>query len=295
MRLARQYVWVAPVLLLLAATLGPAAEKHPANGFVLRVDSAHNRVLVSCKEIPGFMEAIVMPLAVHDPKSLQGLLPGTNIDFSLISDRDQSYAENIVVRPFQSLELDPTQARRLKLIEKITGPKNQPDRLVPGRPVPDFTLTDQARQRVRLSQFAGKVVTLTFIYTRCPFPDYCFRLSNNFGLLQKRFHDQLGRDLVLLSVVIDPAHDQPQVLADYARVWKADAHIWHFLTGSQDQIEQLARRFDVNFYPDEALYVHSFHTIVIDRQGRLAANVEGNDFTPKQLGDLVATVMSGAN
>jgi protein SCO1 len=148
---------------------------------------------------------------------------------------------------------------------------------------------------VRLSQFAGKVVALTFIYTRCPFPDYCVRLSNNFGLLQKRFHDRLGSDLILLSVVIDPAHDQPQALADYARIWKADARAWHFLTGSQEQIDQIAGRFDMNFYPDEALYIHSFHTIVIDREGCLAANVEGNDFTPKQLGDLVAAVMSGTN
>lgn len=105
----------------------------------------------------------------------------------------------------------------------------------------------------------------------------------------------LGSDLVLLSVVIDPAHDRPQALANYARIWKAEPRAWHFLTGSQEQIEQIARRFDMNFYPDEALYVHSFHTIVIDRKGRLAANVEGNDFTPKQLADLVATVMSDPN
>ena len=295
MKLTRQCVDAVAVLLILAAYPVWGAEKFSASGFVLKVNPAERRLLVSCQEIPGHMEAMVMPLAVRDSKALLGVLPGMNIEFSLVTDKDQSYAENIVVRPFQSLELDPTQARRLKLMEKITSPGGRTDFLTQGQPVPDFTLTDQARQPVHLSQFGGKVVALTFIYTRCPFPDYCFRLSNNFGLLQKRFRDRLGSDLVLLSVVIDPAHDQPEALANYARIWKAEPRAWHFLTGSQEQIEQIARRFDMTFYPDEALYVHSFHTIVIDRKGRLAANVEGNDFTPKQLADLVATVMSDPN
>jgi protein SCO1/2 len=102
----------------------------------------------------------------------------------------------------------------------------------------------------------------------------------------------MGNDLVLLSVVIDPAHDQPTALADYARTWKADSNSWHFLTGPLTQIEQMARGFDMNFYPDEALFVHSFHTVVIDRQGKLAANLEGNSFSAKQLGDLVESIMS---
>jgi len=161
-----------------------------------------------------------------------------------------------------------------------------------GEPVPDFSLTDQNRQRVSLSQFRGKTVAVTFIYTRCPRPEYCVRLSNNFGLLQRRFKSQMGRDLVLLTIVIDPAHDQPEALTKYARTWKADANTWRFLTGPLTDIQQLCHRFDMAFYPDEALLVHSFHTVVIDRQGRLAANLEGNDFTAQELGDLVQTVMA---
>jgi protein SCO1/2 len=195
--------------------------------------------------------------------------------------------------PFENLELDRTQARRLRLLEKIAAPTPRPETLGQGQSVPEFSFIDQSHQRISLSQLSGKVVAVTFIYTRCPFPNYCFRLSNNFGQLQKRFGNRMGKDLVLLSVVIDPANDQPDAMANYARTWKADSRSWHFLTGQLTDIEKLAHEFDMDFYPDEALYIHSFHTVLIDRRGRLAANLEGNDFTSKQLGDLVESMLSG--
>jgi protein SCO1 len=171
--------------------------------------------------------------------------------------------------------------------------RSSADVLHVGQLVPDFTLTDQTRQRISLSQFTGKVVAITFIYTRCPRPDYCVRLSNNFGLLQRRFKQQMGQNLILLTIVIDPVHDQPEALANYARTWKADARTWHFLTGPLPDIQQLCRKFDMAFYPDEGLLVHSFHTVVVDRNGKLAANLEGNDFSGVQLGDLVNSVLGG--
>ncbi len=156
--------------------------------------------------------------------------------------------------------------------------------------MPDFRLTDQNLANVSLSQFRGKIVAMTFIYTRCPLPDYCVRLSNNFGVLQKRFKSRMGRDIVLLTVVIDPVHDQPTELNSYARTWKADSHSWHFLTGPVADIQRICRAFDMSFYPDEGLFVHSFHTVVITRSGRLAANLDGNNFTAQQLGDLVQSI-----
>jgi protein SCO1/2 len=184
----------------------------------------------------------------------------------------------------------------MRLLEKMVAPPaSLPGALSVGQLVPDFTLTDQNRRQVKLSQFAGKVVAVTFVYTRCPFPDYCFRLSNNFGQLQKRFKEQMGRDLVLLTIVIDPANDGPEALTKYARIWKADSDGWHFLTGPLPEIQQLSRKFDMNFYPDEALLVHSFHTAVIDRENKLAANLEGNEFTSQQLGDLVETLLDQRN
>ena len=233
-----------------------------------------------------------MPFTVHDSKLFDGLEPGMSIDFTLVVDKDSTYAEDIRIHPFESLELDPTEARRYKVVENAMAARSSADVLHVGQPVPDFSLTDQSRQPVSLSQFAGKVVAITFIYTRCPRPDYCVRLSNNFGLLQRRFPNRLGSDLILLTIVIDPVHDQPETLTSYANTWKADPRTWHFLTGPLREIQKLCRKFDMAFYPDEALFVHAFHTVVIDRQGRLAANLEGNDFSAKQLGDLVQTVMN---
>jgi len=290
---ARKRATGAISIFLFAALCLGASERHLVTGVLLQVDRRQQTISVSCREIPGYMDAMIMLFRVRDAKALDGLEPGMTIDFALVVKGSSSYAEDIQSRPFESLELDPTQARRFKLLENAMAAKSTPsDALRIGQPVPDFALIDQNRGRISLSQFAGKVVAITFIYTRCPRPDYCVRLSNNFGLLQRRFKNRMGRDLVLLTVVIDPAHDQPDALADYARIWKADSRSWHFLTGPLEDIHKLCRKFDMAFYPDEALLVHSFHTVVVDRNGKLAANLEGNDFTSQQLGDLVQTVMA---
>jgi protein SCO1/2 len=280
---------------LLSATILSAADRYAVTGLIIKVNPAHRQLTISCQEVPGRMAAMVMPFQVRDGKALGDLRPGLKIRFNALEDRDKAFADNIEILPFENLELDPTQAKRLRLLEKIAAPKHRPNNLVQGQKVPEFTFIDQSRQRISLSQFSGKVVAVTFIYTRCPFPDYCFRLSNNFGQLQKRFANRMGKDLVLLSVVIDPANDQPEALANYALTWKADSRFWHFLTGSPADIENLAQEFDMDFYPDEALYIHSFHTVLIDRQGRLAANLDGNDFTSKQLGDLVESMIVERN
>jgi protein SCO1 len=293
-KVRKRAIWKLSLAFLMSVPLW-AAEKHAASGLVLKVDPAHKTLVVSCNEIPGYMDTMVMPFRVQDAKALQGLQPGTTIDFDLLVDKNTSFVENIRIRRFESLELDPTQARRLKLMENAIAPGSRPTALTLGQTVPDFVLSDQSHNRVALSQFSGKVVTMTFIYTRCPLPDYCFRLSNNLALLQKRFRSRMGSDLILLSIVIDPAHDQPDALTNYAHIWKADLKAWHFLTGPLPDIERLSGEFDMNFYPDEALLVHSFHTVVIDREGKLAANIEGNNFSAKQLGDLVETTLSQPN
>ena len=274
------------VLALAAACLATAANRYPVTGIVLKVDRQHRSFVASCAAIPGYMEAMSMPYSVPDERELDKLKPGAYVDFTLVVEKDRSHAEGIRVHRFESSELEPLRARRLQLLEP-------PHAVVqPGQSVPDFTLTDQTGQRVALSQFAGKVVALTFIYTSCPLPDYCFRLSNNFGQLNKRFAGRLGRDVILLSVTFDPVHDQPKVLAQYAATWKADPKSWHFLTGSLDEVKAVSRQFGLNFWQEEGFLTHSLHTLVIDRHGRLAADFEGNEFTAAQLGDYVEAVIA---
>ncbi|HTQ56774.1 MAG TPA: SCO family protein [Bryobacteraceae bacterium] len=277
-----------------AVALLPAAQHYAATGLVLKVDRPHRSFVASCKAIPQYMDAMVMPIPVHDLKLLDNLKPGVAVDFTLIVAGSDAWAEDIRIHRFQSTEQDPFQAGGLQMIQNFgkTGPQGH--EIAVGEAVPDFTLTGETGRPVSLSQFRGKIVVAAFVYTSCPLPNYCFRLSNNLGQLQKRFRARLGRDLVLLSITIDPVHDTPPVLARYALTWKADPEGWHFLTGPEADIQAVTRRFGVNYWPGEGFLTHSLHTIVIGRDGRLAANLEGNEFSAQQLGDLVSAQMDPA-
>lgn len=207
--------WILVAVLLSSVFCG-AVQQYAATGMVLKLDQAHRTMLVSCDSIPGFMNAMTMRLDVHDAKDLEGLAPGTMVGFTLVLEGDSSYAEHIQVHPYESVEQDPLTARRLKLLSRINNPDAFTSKaLAIGAMVPDFTLTDQAHHRVSLSQFAGRVVALNFIYTSCALPNFCYRSANNFGVLQRRFIEQLGRDLVLLTVTFDPQRDHPERLAHY--------------------------------------------------------------------------------
>ena len=268
-----------------------ATQVYPAEGIVLKIDKPHRTLTISCRAIPNYMEAMVMPFAVRDTEDLKNIAPGVAIDFNLVVDNDSSYIEQIHAHRYQSLEPDPLAAGRLKLLSGIMDPSTRANTIEIGQQVPDFTLLDQNNQRVSLSQFSGKVVAFTFMYTRCPLPNFCYRISNNFGRIQKRFGNRMGQDLILLSITFDPAHDTPEALVAYGNIWKADPKSWRFLTGSQSDIESLAHTLGMNYWPDEGVMSHSLHTVVVDRRGNLAANLEGNEFTADQLGDLLQSVL----
>jgi protein SCO1 len=281
------------VVLLLLTSPGWATQQYSASGMVLKVDPSRKTFVVSCQAIPGFMEAMTMPFDVRSPQELKGVAPGMAVEFTLVVGRETSYAEDIKIRSYESVEQDPLTARRLKLLNQLSGPDSSAVKpLAAGQAIPDFTLIDQRSHRVSLSQFRGKVVAMNFIYTSCALPNFCYRNTNTFGAIQKRFKQQLGRDLILLTVTFDPARDQPDVLARYASTWKADPDAWHFLTGPIPEVQRIDHLFGVDFFPDEGLMNHSLHTAIIDRRGKLVTNIEGNRFTPDQLGDLVHTVLS---
>jgi protein SCO1/2 len=259
---------------------------------VLTVDRVHTSFTASIQAIPGSMPAMAMPFEVRQPGNLDGLVPGAAVEFTLIVDQKSSHAEGIRIVPYQSVEQDPLAASRLKLLNQIVGRSPGQKPLAVGATVPDFRLTDQKRRQVTLSELRGKVVAINFIYTSCALPNFCLRIASNFGVLQKRFRAQLGRDLVLLTVTFDPVHDTPDVLAEYAKQFAADPATWHFLTGAAADVQRVCRLFGVDFFPDEGLMNHSLHTALIDRNGKLVANIEGNQFTANQLADLTQTVLN---
>ena len=271
-------------------TMAFAADKeYTVKGMVLRSDPANRSFVVSHEKIVGLMDSMIMPFDVRAVSDLDGVVPGAVVEFTLVVGEKSAYATSVVVHRYQSVEQDPRTARRLAVMRQMAGLASKP--LEVGAQVPDFTLIDQARQRVTLSSLAGKVLAVNFIYTRCALPQFCLRVSNNFGVLQKRFQKELGRDLVLVTITFDPQRDTPEALATYGSQWKADPKTWHFLTGPVADVRKVCALFGVEYFPDEGLMNHSLRTAVIDRRGKIVASIEGNAYTPEQLGDLVLTAL----
>jgi protein SCO1/2 len=229
-------------------------------------------MLVSHRDIPGFMPAMVMPFRAADPGELAGLRPGSRVRFDLAVRRHSSIAAHI--RPSALAPDVPVRA--------------PPEKLSVGSPVPDVVLMDETGRAARFSDFRGKVIVTDFIYTRCPLPEVCPRLSANFARLQRRFAAQLGSNLMLFSVTIDPQYDTPAVLSRYAKIWKANPAGWHFLTGDAAQVLTLSSAFGMVYWSEEGSLTHTSETAIIARDGRLAALVDGAAYAVSQLGDLIA-------
>lgn len=244
------------------------ARHYRAQGIVLAVDRGHQTVTISHRAIPGYMDAMAMPFHTGPSEHLDQLSPGSRIEFQLQVGHTSSTVRHIRVQQTGVADVP---------LPKAEG------KLAIGDLVPDFTLTDQGGRAVKLSDFHGQLAAVDFIYTRCPMPDVCPRLSANFARLQKRF----GGQIVLLSISLDPEYDTPAVLTDYAHRWRANSETWRFLTGSMEDVRRVAGRFGVVYWAEEGAITHTSSTAIVDREGRLRAVVEGSSFTSQQLIDLV--------
>jgi protein SCO1 len=256
------------VCILILVTSAALARSYPVDAIVLALDPAAETMLVSHRPIPRYMPAMVMPCRVEHPHDLDALYPGARVQFDLVITKRHSLARNVR----KSADADVT----------IAAFKDQ---LPIGAALPDFQLTDQLGRTVHAADLFGKVVAIDFIYTRCPLPDVCPRLSANFATLQRRFRDQLGRDLVLLSVTVDPDYDTPAVLAGYAKRWAADPSAWRFLSGD---VAPLAAALGVVYWTGEGSIGHNSTTSIVNRNGRLAAKLEGSNYRIDQLEHLIA-------
>ena len=193
---------VATVVLILGVPL--LAKTYSVDGIVVAIDAASRTLLVSHRAIAHYMPAMLMPFRAETAAELAPLHPGARIVFDLEVTKSQSVARNI--RPTGAPDV------------AIPPP---PEKLAIGSALPHFQLTDQHGLTLRTPDLRGKVVAIDFIYTRCPLPDVCPRLSANFATLQRQFRDPAGDSLLLLSVTVDPEFDTPAVLAEYAHRWSA--------------------------------------------------------------------------
>lgn len=261
-----------------AILLSGCAERHDVRGLVLKVDSNVGIATISHDPIPNYMDAMVMPFAAARPRELEDVKPGDRIQFRLNVRRNGTTIDRV---------------RVLSAAPASEGMPPVPDARPPvavGQEVPDFTLTDQDGRQLSLSSLRGQTVVLSFIYTRCPLPDYCPRIMTNLASIRDRFSDRLGRDITLLTLTFDPQYDTSGKMKEYARRYGGDVPGWRMLTGTRDDIARVCSLFGVEYWPEEGMITHTLRTAVVDRNGRLAATVEGKEHTTRQIGDLVNLV-----
>jgi protein SCO1/2 len=255
-------------------------KRYHLTGKVLSVAKEEGSANIDADDIPGFMSAMAMPYPIPDQKALAGLSAGDEITADVVVTSDGKYhLENIVVTK--------------KGAGAPQGPStenlHQPQ---PGEKVPDFTLVNQDGKTIHLDQFKGKVTLITFIYTRCPFADYCPLVSKNFAQIYAamRANPALYSKVRLLSVSFDPAHDTPQVLRQYGSTFHATTggdpfDRWEFATAPPKDLEKITQFFGVFYDPSQKEIVHSLSTSVISPQGTIYKWYSGNEWKPSDLLD----------
>ncbi|MBK7597286.1 MAG: SCO family protein [Acidobacteria bacterium] len=131
---------------------------------------------------------------------------------------------------------------------------------------------------------------LTFIYTRCPMPDYCPLMSNNFSKIREDLltRPESKNNTRLLSITVDPDFDKPAVLREYGLRYAGsdkDAvfKMWEFATGTPEQIKAVAQFFGLNYWPEKGQIIHGLRTAIIAPDGRVFKIYRGNEWKPSEI------------
>jgi protein SCO1 len=259
----------------------PSASTTPQKTFTIRgkivgTDATH--VTLDGESVPGFMEPMVMDYALKDSSVVSELHPGDRITATVLTDHGPDGYTNV----------------RLDNIVVIA--QARPDYKPPvqyhvptlGDAVPDFHLLNQSDRTIHLGQFKGKVVLLTFIYTRCPLADFCPRMSRNFADIDKALaaDPALYNQTHLLSISFDPAYDTPKVLRSYGGAYtgrytnETFTH-WDFAAPSAKDLPALTQFFNVGVTPgDSKTLTHSLSTVLIGKDGKIVDWYPTNDWKP---------------
>jgi protein SCO1/2 len=249
--------------------------QYEVRGQILSVDPNRREVLVDHQDIVGFMPAMTMPYKVNDPGLLEGKKPGDLFTATLVVEDVNAYLSTL------------TTTGHAPIKNAAAGPAiTDSDLLKEGDPVPGDALVDQSGAARPLTSLRGHRVALTFIYTRCPLPDFCPLMSRRFAAIQQEIRKSPRlSDVRLVSVTLDPDFDTPPVLEKYAAALAADPRLWYFATGARDDVLAFAKRFGVLTEPGESngVVVHNLRTAVIDAEGRLVSVHSGSMWTPADL------------
>jgi protein SCO1/2 len=260
----------------------PQGKRYEFKGTVVSVDKAQQTATISHEEVKGYMDAMTMPFKIKDAWVFDVMEPGDHVQAALVVTDTSAWLEEVVLQ--KTVRDTKTETTGNSLFAK------------PGDAVPDFRFVNQDGRPVSLKQYRGKALLLTFIYTRCPVPEYCSLMSSNFAGIER----ELERDADLyarthlLSVSFDPAYDTPQVLRSYGaattgRYDKETFAHWEFVTGTAEEVKKMAQFFGLTYVPEKDQIVHSLQTALVGTDGRIFKLYSGNDWKPTDvLADLRA-------
>jgi protein SCO1/2 len=251
------------------------ATTYQLKGIVVASDAAKGIVSVDSEAIPGLMGAMTMPYKLAQPGIATELHPGDRITARLRISGATSVIDQIVVTAQARPDYKPSKSYNVPAT---------------GQAVPDFKLLNQSGKTIDFDQFRGKVLLVTFIYTRCPLPDYCIRMSRNFADVQKQLaaDPQLYGKTHLLSISFDPAYDTPKVLRSYGSAYAgrgAFSH-WDFAVPPSAELDAVDEFFDVGVSSgSNNTLTHSLSTAVIAPDGKIFRWYPNNDWTPSAVVD----------
>jgi protein SCO1/2 len=263
-------------------------------GIVRSVQRESGQVVIRHEDIPGFMKAMTMPFPVKDRTLLDDLRAGDDVKGTLRVERaggevkDYTLVDLTVSKP--ALAAPPP----LRL--STAGGKLQlapvPRRLEPGEEVPDFTMTTEDGTTQALRDLRGNVVVLTFIYTRCPLPDFCPLMDRKFADLAAAVAavPERARHVRLISLSFDPEHDTPEVLRKHARTQGAQPPLWTFAVAAHDQLARVAPGLGLTYGPTANEIIHNLSTAVIDPAGNLVSLRVGSEAKSWTTSDLLREI-----
>ena len=275
-------LWVPLTAVLVLAGCGRTetpAREYQLQGQILAVRPERSEVVIKHGDIKGFMPGMTMPFTVKDGALLQGKEAGDLVTATLVVGEVQAHLSTLVKTGHAAVE--------------TAAPPPPPDIREPGEQLSDAKLVDQNGVATSLASYRGHRVALTFIYTRCPLPEFCPLMDRHFAAVQKTVSSTPAMaDVRLVTVTIDPAFDTPAVLKAYAARRGADPKIWSFLTGEPADVNQFGSQLGVyvEHNPQSAIDItHNLRTAIIDPDGRLVKVHNGNSWTPTELvADLTA-------
>jgi protein SCO1/2 len=252
-------------MLLLTVSVGcNRSKKYPLQGEVVAKNPATSEITVKHGDIPGFMSAMAMPYRVKDPAVVQELQPGDKIAAEVVVGKDRSdyWLEDVRITDESG--------------RSLAKPPAAPQMLLPGERAPDFTLINQDGRKIHLSDFAGKALLVTFIYTRCPMPDFCPRLSSQFARIQNELKKNPGdySKTHLLTISFDPKYDTPAVLRKYGLAYldgnESGFSHWDFASTNPTDLGRLAQAFGLRYGEEDNQIFHTMSIVLIAPDGTVA-------------------------